>query len=563
MKKILFSILIFLTGCYQQTEINLILTNANVITLNRKNPQAQIVVIKNDKIHHVGSMADLDNYIEPSTKIIDLQGKTVIPGFIDAHAHFMSLGNSLINIDLNQITNWDEAVKKVESSLKDSQMGDWITGRGWHQEKWEKSPKQNVDGYPVHNSISSFSPDNPVLLKHASGHAIFVNAKAMEIAGIDSKTKDPDGGEIIRDADGNPTGVLLETAMDLVYDRYKEYQESLSLEEQNRINLEYIKAATEHCLENGVTTFHDAGVWFKEIDLFKKLAKKDALDIRLWVMISSEESLSHKLLKKYKMIGFGNDHLTVRAIKQYADGALGSRGAWMLEPYTDMPSTSGLNVTPLDSIKRTAQLAFKNGYQLCTHAIGDRGNREMLDIYQNTLNGDLFRRWRIEHAQHLSLDDITRFDSMGIIASMQTVHCTSDGPWVPVRIGDKRSEQGAYVWQKILQSGAYIANGTDSPVERLSPIANYYAAVTRRLNDGSQFYPKQVLSRKDALKSLTIWNAFAGFEENIKGSIEVGKLADLVVLSQNILTVPKDEILNTKVLYTIVGGNVKYETKDK
>ena len=562
MKKLLIFALLFVLNCSQQTGVDLILTNANVISLNPQKPHAQLIAIKNHKIHFVGKNSDLEKFRSPSTKIIDLQGKTVIPGFIDAHAHLLSLGNSLKNINLSKINNWDGAIELVEQAVKKSQPSDWITGRGWHQEKWDKLSGQSINGYPVHKSISTVSPDNPVILKHASGHAIFVNAKAMEIAAINANTKTPEGGEIIKDEKGNPTGILLENAMELIYVPYKKIRESLNIEEQNRINRAYLETAVSHCLENGVTTFHDAGSFFKEIDLFKQLAERSELDIRLWVMISSEEKLSNELLKKYKMIGFGDNHLTVRAIKQYADGALGSRGAWMLEPYSDMPGTSGFNVTPLDSIRKTAHLAFENGYQLCTHAIGDRSNREILDIYQNLLGGDTTLRWRIEHAQHLSLGDIGRFAPLGIIASMQTVHCISDGPWVPTRIGDKRAEQGAYVWQKLLQSGAHFANGTDCPVERLSPIENYFAAVTRLLPDSSQFFPKQVLSRKEALKSLTIWNAYAGFEEDIKGTIEVGKLADLVVLSQDILTVPEYEILNTKVLYTIVGGKVKYENND-
>jgi predicted amidohydrolase YtcJ len=276
-------------------------------------------------------------------------------------------------------------------------------------------------------------------------------------------------------------------------------------------------------------------------------------------MISSEEELSDSLLNQYRMIGFGNHFLTVRAIKQYIDGALGTRGAWMLQPYSDMPSTSGINVTPLEQIRQTAQLAYDHDYQLCVHAIGDRGNREILDIYQQTLQGHSDRRWRIEHAQHLSLDDISRFAGLGVIASFQTVHCTSDGPWVPKRIGDRRAEQGAYVWQKVLQNGAHLANGTDAPVERINVIENFYAAVSRKLNDGSRFYPAQVLSREQALASLTIWNAWAAFEEDIKGSIEKGKLADLVVLSQDLLTVPEEEILNTTVDMTILDGRVVFK----
>jgi predicted amidohydrolase YtcJ len=561
--KILFTLsLLLLFSCLKKEPVDMILVNGNIITLSPQTPKAEAIVIKKDRILFVGKNSELKRFNIANAEIIDLKGKTVIPGFIDAHAHLLSLGNSLKNISLSKITAWDDAVSLVENAVKKSQPGDWITGRGWHQEKWESAPKPNIKGFPTHKTVSKISQDNPIILKHASGHAIFVNAKAMQIAGINSKTKSPAGGEIIKDKNGQPTGILLETAMDLVYTPYQKYLEGLSAEEQKRISTTELEAAMQHSLQNGVTTFSDAGAFFSEIDLFKEFAENGKLDIRLWVMVSSEETLSDALLQKYKMIGFGDNHLTVRAIKQYADGALGSRGAWMLEPYSDMPSTSGFNVTPLDSIRRTAGFAYKNGYQLCTHSIGDRANREMLDIYQDVLNGDTSRRWRIEHAQHLSLEDIGRFAPLGIIASMQTVHCTSDGPWVPTRIGNKRAEEGAYVWQKLLQNGTHFANGTDCPVERLSPIENFYSAVTRRLPDSSQFYPKQVLSREEALKSLTIWNAYAGFEEDIKGSIEVGKLADFVVLSQDILTVPENEILKTKVFSTIVGGEVKYEDRD-
>ena len=296
MKKLLFFALFFLSSCVQPKDRDLILINANVITLNPQNPLAEIVVIKNDKILFVGNKTDLEKYNSQSTKVIDLQGKTIIPGFIDAHAHFLSLGNALKNINLNNINYWSEAEELVKETVKNSQPGDWITGRGWHQEKWQKIPEQAVNGYPIHNSISAISPNNPIILKHASGHALFANAKALEIANITSKTKNPDGGEIIKDKQGNPTGILLETAMDLVTDIHKKYLESLSAEKQRQINLEYIEEAMAHCLEKGITTFHDAGSFFNEIDLFKNLAVQGKLDMRLWVMISSEEPLSTALL---------------------------------------------------------------------------------------------------------------------------------------------------------------------------------------------------------------------------------------------------------------------------
>ncbi|MCB9057448.1 MAG: amidohydrolase [Calditrichae bacterium] len=558
MKNLIF-LFLFIISCSKQEKADLIIYNGNIATLNPDQPGAELISVRGDRISYIGKNTAMDSLKSDNTILIDAAGKRIIPAFIEGHAHFLSLGGSLLNLDLTTIKNWDEAVNLVQEAVLKSKPGDWIIGRGWHQEKWETVPSPSVKGYPTHQSISQVSPENPVMLNHASGHGVFVNARAMQLAGITAQTPDTTGGEIIRDEQGNPTGIFLETAEELIYRVYQKYLQALSPAEQQREYFKRIDAASMHCLENGVATFHDAGASLREINLFKDLADKDSLDLRLWVMISASEILNDSVLQKYKMIGAGNNHLTVRSIKQYIDGALGSRGAWMLKPYSDMPSTTGQNVTPLDSIRKVAELAFNNDYQLCTHAIGDRGDREMLDIYEYFLQGDLSRRWRIEHAQHLSLQDIPRFAELGIIASMQTVHCTSDGPWVPKRIGDKRAEEGAYVWQKLLKSGAHLANGTDAPVERVSPIENYYAAVTRRLPDGSQFYPDQVLSREEALKSLTLWNAYAGFEEDIKGSLEVGKLADIVILSQDILTIPEDKIKDTKVDYTFVGGKTKYK----
>lgn len=560
MKKLLF-LTLFVIACSNSQKADLIIYNGNVATLNPDQPAAELIAVTGDRISFIGNNADLDNLKNESTQLIDAAGKRIIPAFIEGHAHFLSLGSSLANLDLSAIRNWDETINLVKNAASQAKSGEWIIGRGWHQEKWESPPSPSVKGYPTHAGISDVSPDNPVMLSHASGHGIFANAKAMQLAGINAQTPDIAGGEIIRDSRGNPTGIFLETAQEVIGAVYQKHLQSLTQAEQRQQYIKQIEAASRHCLENGVASFHDAGAYLNEIDLFKDLAIKDSLDLRLWVMISSAEILTDTILQKYKMLGIGNNHLTVRAIKQYIDGALGSRGAWMLQPYSDIPSTSGQNVTPLDSIRKVANLAYNNGYQLCTHAIGDRGDREMLDIYQQSLQGDLSRRWRIEHAQHLSLQDIPRFAELGVVASMQSVHCTSDGPWVPKRIGDKRAEEGAYVWQKLLQSGAHLANGTDAPVERLNPFENYYAAVTRRLTDGSQFYPEQVLSREEALKSLTLWNAYAGFEEDIKGSLEVGKLADIVILSQDILTIPEEQIKDTRVEYTIVGGEIKYKPR--
>ncbi|HUF03871.1 MAG TPA: amidohydrolase [Aridibacter sp.] len=540
---------------------DLVLVNGKIVTVDDMDTEVQAIAVKGGKIVALGTDEEIRKLTGSETEVIDLEGRLAIPGFNEGHGHFMGIGNSKMILDLTTPKNFDEIVAMVAEAAKKAEPGEWITGRGWHQDKWDKKPEPNVEGLPVHNKLSEVSPDNPVVLTHASGHGSFVNAKAMELAKIDSTTKDPPGGEILRDASGKPTGFLRETAQGLV-----SRMNTGPPTEEARMEQELKKAelASQEVLSKGVTTFHDAGSSFKTVDLFKKLADEGKLPVRLWVMIRASNEDLEKNLASYKTVGYGGDHLTVRAIKLSIDGALGSRGAWLLEPYSDAPNLSGLNLIPIESAKKTAELAMANGYQLCIHAIGDRANREVLDIFEEAFKGNGDKndlRWRVEHAQHLNPADIPRFGELGVIASMQGVHCTSDAPWVPDRLGDKRSEEGAYVWQKLMKSGALVTNGTDAPVEDVSPIASYYATVSRKLNDGSVFYPDQRMSRLEALRSYTINVAKSGFEEKIKGSLEVGKLGDIVVLSKDILTVPEDEIPSTEVLYTIVGGKVAYRGK--
>jgi len=541
---------------------DMVLLNGKIVTVDDDLPEVQALAIRGDLIAAVGSDQDIRQYVGNETKVIDLDGRMAIPGFIDGHAHFISLGKSKMRLALAAAKNWDELVTMVEEAAQKTQPGEWILGRGWHQEKWNKTPTPNMDGLPFHHALSEVSPDNPVFLTHASGHSAIANARAMEMAGITKEMPDPEGGEIIRDTDGNPIGVFRETAMDTLdyaLDIYLAQRTPAQVEADKR---QAIQLATQECLAKGVTSFCDASSSFATIDLFKKMAEKGELGLRLWVMIDENNDSLKEHLSAYKIIGWGENHLTVRAIKRFIDGALGSHGAWLLEPYTDLPTSVGLNTTSLEVMKETARLAIENDFQLCTHAIGDRGNRETLNIYEEAFKAhpdktDL--RWRVEHAQHLHPDDIPRFGQLGVIASMQGIHCTSDGPWVPKRIGDKRAEEGAYVWQKLKKSGATVCNGTDAPVEDVDPLANFYASVTRKLPDGTTFYPDQCMTREEALRSQTINCAFAAFEENVKGSITPGKLADITILDQDIMTIPEEEILNTKVLYTIVGGKIMYQ----
>ncbi len=529
---------------------DLILAHAKVVTVDDARPLAEAVAVAGDSILAVGSAAEIERHRGPATRVLDLGGKLVIPGFVEGHGHFLGLGQAKMQLDLTQIHNWDEAVTLVAEAAKKVKPGEWILGGGWHQEKWDRAPEPNVEGFPLHDALSAASPENPVFLDHASGHAVFVNAKAMEVAGITATTPDPAGGEILRDASGKPTGLFRETAADLVARRTPPSQEEV---------LQAIELATDECLKKGVTSFQDAGSPVELVDLYRGLAQAGKLRIRLWVMYrDGNERLAQALAAGP---GFRDKFFTAGGIKHSIDGALGSRGAWLLAPYSDLPATTGLNTTPVPVIEESAKLAIDHGLQLCVHAIGDRANRETLDLFERTFTAhpekkDL--RWRVEHAQHLDPADIPRFAKLGVIASMQAIHCTSDGPWVPSRIGEERAAAGAYVWRKLLDSGAVVSNGTDVPVEDVDPIPGFYAAVTRKMKDGRAFYPEQVMTREEALRSYTRDAAYAAFEEEEKGTITAGKLADLTVLSRDLLTVPEAEIPGTEVVYTILGGKVVY-----
>ena len=534
---------------------DLVLMNGRIVTMDAANPVVEAVAARGQELVEVGSNTDVDRLIGPETEVIDLGGAFAVPGLIEGHGHFLSLGRASMQLDLRTVADFDEIVAMVGAAAADAEPGQWILGRGWHQEKWAATPEPNVSGLPYHDALSAVSPDNPVMLTHASGHAAMVNAAAMEMAGIDDATPDPPGGEIVRDPSGLAIGVLLETAEDLVASQ-------LDLEWDEATVRRMVELASQESLAKGITSFQDAGSSFRQVELLQRMASGGELPIRLWVMLSEGNQELAEGLPGYRVYREGGGFLTVGGIKRWVDGALGSHGAWMLEPYTDLPESTGLNIVTPDELRESARLAAEYGLQLCSHAIGDRANRVTLDIYQETIDSrpdgrDL--RWRVEHAQHLNPDDIPRFEELGVIAAMQAVHCTSDGPWVPLRIGDERSETGAYVWRSLLDSGAVIAGGTDVPVESVDPIPDYSAAVTRMMNNGVAFYPEQSMTREEALRARTIDAAYAAFEEDIKGSLEVGKLADVTVLSRDLLAVADEEIADTNVLYTIVGGKVRYK----
>jgi predicted amidohydrolase YtcJ len=556
-----------LTTCGQavprEEPADLVLCGGKIVTVAASQPQATALAVRGAYIVAVGSDEAMAPFVGPETRIVDLEGRLAVPGFIEGHGHFMSLGNAKTILDLTSAASWEDIVSQVAEAVSAARPGEWIQGRGWHQEKWIGPPTPSVEGAPVHAALTAVSPDNPVLLGHASGHASFANAAALRLAGLSRDSENPLGGELVRDGDGELTGLLRETAQRLVSEALEQDQTRRTAEEITAERELWVEMAGQEALAKGVTSFQDAGASFELIDFYRRLEERDALPIRLYVMVRGQSNDEMETqLPRYRMVAEGNDFLTVRSIKRQIDGALGSHGAWLLRPYEDMPGSLGLVLESEEEIRRTAEIAMRHGFQVNTHAIGDRANRRVLDIYQEVFEAnenptDL--RWRVEHAQHLHPQDIGRFARLGVIAAMQGTHCTSDAPWVVKRLGSARAESGAYLWRSLLDSGAVVTNGTDVPVEDIDPIASFYASVTRRLANGERFYPEQRMTRAEALRSYTFSNAFAAFEEDLKGTLEVGKLADIAVLSQDLMTIPEEQIPSTRVDLTIIGGEVRFE----
>ncbi|MGY6631962.1 MAG: amidohydrolase [Wenzhouxiangella sp.] len=545
-----------------QGHADTILTGGTIISVDADGSTARALAVRDGRIVAIGDEAEIAALSGPATQRIDLAGRTVIPGFIEGHGHFLGLGEAQLIIDLQDTTRFDELLDRVAAAVADAQPGEWILGRGWHQERWTDDGRPRFDGVPGHQDLSAISPDNPVLLTHASGHASFANAQALALAGIDRDTPDPEGGTIVRDGDGEATGFLRQAAQLMARRALADSEAGRSDEDLEARFLRQVELAGEEALRHGITSFHDQGASFDEIVRLRRLAEAGQLPIRLHMAVRGEsnEAMDERLAD-FRQIGDDQDFLTVRAIKRQIDGALGTHGAWMLAPYSDKPDTAGLPQTPVDSLRRTAEIALEHGFQLNTHAIGDRGAREALDLYEALFAEheahDL--RWRIEHAQNLNPDEIPRFAELGVIASMQGIHATSDGPWVPQRIGQERARRGAYVWRALIDADAVICNGTDVPVEPISAIASYHASVTRRMPNGEAFFPEQAMTRMEALKSYTINCAYAVFDEHRLGSLEVGKLADLVVLDRNLLEVDDDALAETRVELTMVGGEIRFQ----
>ena len=551
------------SGCGSKPEpADLVLTNGKIVTMDEAKPEVQALAARGDKIVALGTAKEIAAYIGPATQVVDLGGRLATPGLIDSHLHFTGIGQARLSLDLTKARSWDDIVTMVAAAAQTAKPGEPITGRGWHQEKWDRRPEPNIDGLPLHDALSKVSPDNPVILTHASGHSCLANAKAMAMAKVTAATPNPAGGEIIKDAKGRPIGAFLETAQGLVRRALTQWAASRAPEEKLAEQRKIIELADRECLAKGLTSVTDAGAGWSQIELYKSAIDQGKLGVRLNVMLSEGNKRLAEHAAEWKIIGYGADHLTVRSIKRLIDGALGAHGAWLLEPYTDLPASTGLNTEPLDALRETARIAIENGYQLGVHAIGDRANREILNIYEAAFKANPDKkdvRFRIEHAQHLALSDIPRFGALGVVAAMQAIHCTSDGPWIAKRLGDVRAAEGAYVWRKLMASGAVVSNGTDAPVEDCDPIPGFHASVTRKMKNGEAFYPEQKMTRQEALRSYTLNGAYAAFEEGKKGSLAAGKLADVTVFSKDIMTCPEDEIPKAEVLWTIVGGKILYK----
>jgi predicted amidohydrolase YtcJ len=530
---------------------DLILHNARVYTVNTARPRAEAIAVRGDRLVRVGTNAEALALRGTGTRVVDLQGATVIPGLQDAHGHFTGLGQSLQRLDFRGTTSYDQIVEMVRKAASQARPGEWILGRAWDQNDWPE--KQ----FPTADKLDVAAPNNPVYLTRVDGHAGLANRRALALGGVTRDTKDPDGGEIIRDRDGNPTGVLIDTAQRLVAQKIPDPSREQTIDA--------ILRADKECRRLGLTMVHDAGASGTIVDAYKQLVDDGRLQTRLYVMLRDRLERLRPHLARGPITNYHESHLIVRAIKISADGALGSYGAALLEPYADRPDTRGLLTTPPEEVYQQTLEASKAGFQTCIHAIGDRANREVMNIFervQSEIPGARALRMRNEHAQILDAQEIPRFARLNVIASMQSTHATSDMPWVPTRIGADRTAEGAYVWRKLLTSGAVLANGSDFPVEEPNPMLGLYAAITRQDPQGHPpggWMPGEKMTREEALASFTIHAAYAAHMEKDLGSLEAGKLADLVVLSRDVMTVAARDILTTTVLKTIVGGKIVYE----
>jgi len=537
----------------QQQPADLVILNARVYTADVNRPVAEAFAVRGGRIAFVGSSRGALALVGPRTERLDLASRTVIPGMVDAHAHLLGLGQALRTVNLVGTRSYDEVIGRVVERARTARPGEWIRGRGWDQNDWADTR------FPTHQALSRAVPNNPVYLTRVDGHAALVNAKALELAQVTAATPDPTGGRFIRDSAGNPTGVLVDGAQGVV-GRVIPAASRAELREQTL-------AAIAEANRWGLTGIHDAGVDADGIAVYEDLARAGKYDLRNYVMVRSDDSTLDAFMKRGRQIGLYDGRLWIRSIKLVADGALGSRGAALLEPYSDDAGNTGLITTTPERIKSVAVRALRAGFQVNVHAIGDRANRMLLDQFEAAFKevpvAD--HRFRIEHAQILRYQDIPRFAELDVIPSMQGSHQTSDMYWVPNRLGWARS-QGAYAWRSLLNTGVVIPNGSDFPVEAVNPLISFHSLFTRQDADNfppGGWFPEQRTTRQEALWSITLWPAYAAFMENESGTLTAGKYADFVVLDQDIMSVAPEEVLKTSVVLTVLGGRVVYRANPK
>jgi predicted amidohydrolase YtcJ len=529
-------------------QADLVVTNARIYTSDVNRPLAEALAVRGGRIAFVGSNRGALALAGPRTERLDLTGRTVIAGMVDAHAHLLGLGQALRTVDLVGTRSYDEVIARVADRARTARAGEWIRGRGWDQNDWADTR------FPTHAALSRAVPNNPVYLTRVDGHAALVNANALELAQVTAATADPSGGRLIRDSAGNPTGVLVDNAQAVV-GRVIPAASGAELRDQTL-------AAIAEANRWGLTGIHDAGVGAEGIAVYEALAKEGRYNLRNYVMLRAGDSVLDAFMRRGPQKGLYDGRLWIRSIKITADGALGSRGAALLEPYSDDAGNTGLLTTPPERIKRVALRALQSGFQVNVHAIGDRANRIVLDQFEAALREvpTADHRFRIEHAQILSNQDIPRFAELDVIPSMQGSHQTSDMYWVPARLGQART-RGAYAWRSLLNTGVVIPNGSDFPVEAVNPLISFHSFVTRQDPENfpaSGWFPEQRTTREEALLSITLWPAYAAFMENESGSLTGGKYADFVVLDRDIMTVAPEEILGARVLMTVLGGKTIY-----
>ncbi|HWN10909.1 MAG TPA: amidohydrolase [Pyrinomonadaceae bacterium] len=540
----------------QPTVADIVFKNGNIYTVNDARPKAEAVAVHKNRIIFVGSNVGVQRYVGQNTRVIDLKGKTMVPGMTDAHHHLFGVGFREITLNLEGITSLNDFLAKVKARVDQARPGEWITGRGWIETFWKPAV------FPTRADLDKIAPNNPVFLDRADGHGAVANSAALKLAGIDKNTANPFGGEVSKDNSGEPNGMLLDAAQDLV----QRHIPGPTPEETEKALLLGVKRN----VELGWTQIQDAGGNYLEVDLLRKLYGEGKIKLRVYRALSAPGREAQRLFGEGPILGEHEQRLTVRAVKLYADGSLGSRSAALLEPYSDKPDTSGFMTIKEEDLRPFLEEALRKGVQIETHAIGDRGNRFILDAYEKAFKAVPVSerkvrepRWRIEHSQIINPADIPRFAKLGVIPSMQPSHAIGDLHFAPSRLGINRLA-GAYAWSSLIKSGSIIPGGSDAPVERGEPMIEFYAATARKDMkgfSGAGWHPEEAVTRAQALKMFTIWPAFAAFEEKQRGSIEVGKLADFTILSADIMKIPEMEILKTRCVMTVIGAEIVHEVK--